>query len=81
MNFKKCFVFLLIALVVLPLIPFSLFAAGDPVLSYEVLVDGVDITEAESCGIENLIILKPSLAPRLIREIPPKMMVSSFLLY
>ena len=47
MNCKKWFVFLLSLLLLLPILSLPASAAGDPVLSYELYVDGLDTKEAE----------------------------------
>jgi len=47
MKARRCFVFLLSVLLLLAALPVSVSAAGDPVLEYEVLVDGLDTKEAE----------------------------------
>ena len=47
MKARRCFVFLLSVLLLLAVLPMSASAAGDPVLEYEVLVDGLDTKEAE----------------------------------
>ena len=48
MNLKKSFVLLLITVVILGVMTVSAYAAGDPVLSYEIQVDGADLAEAET---------------------------------
>lgn len=47
MNAKKCFVFLLTILILLPMLGLSAAAAGDPVLDYEVTIDGQETKEVE----------------------------------
>ncbi len=47
MNAKKCFVFLLSILLMLPILVLPASAAGDPVLNYEVTIDGLETKEAE----------------------------------
>lgn len=47
MNAKKCLVFLLSVLLLLPMLALPAFAAGDPVLDYEVTIDGLEVKEAE----------------------------------
>ena len=48
MNLKRWFVFLLSVLMLLPTLVLPVFAAGgDPVLDYEVTIDGLDTKEAE----------------------------------
>ena len=47
MNAKKCLVFLLSMLLLLPMLVLPAFAAGDPVLDYEVVIDGLEVKEAK----------------------------------
>ena len=47
MRAKKCFVFLLCVLLLVPVLLIPASAAGDPVLDYEVTVDGLETKEAE----------------------------------
>lgn len=47
MIFKKYFIFLLTVLLLVPMLVLPASAAGDPVLDYEVTVDGLETKEAE----------------------------------
>ncbi len=47
MNCKKWFVFLLTLVLLVPVLALPAAAAGEPVLRYEVLVDGQEVKEAE----------------------------------
>ena len=47
MNKKRWFVFLLAILLVIPMMALPVHASGDPVLNYEVTIDGLETKEAE----------------------------------
>ena len=48
MNARKCFVFLLMVLLLVPVLVLPASAAGDPVLDFEVTIDGLETKEVEA---------------------------------